>query len=71
MRTAQMEKALLYAGTHPQTVRLSWLDHRLTTSTAESAVELCADPAMAGNIVGAVADDKRLEELLNQIIDGE
>lgn len=64
-------RAREYARQHPQTVRLSWLDHRLTTSDAESAVELCADPLVAADLMGAVADDKTLESLLNQLIDGE
>ena len=70
MQTTQVDKARSYAQQHPQTVRLSWLDHRLATSDAESAVELCADPLVAADLMGAVADEKILENLLNQLIDG-
>lgn len=66
---ALTDKARRYALAHPQTIRLSWVSRKVTTSTAESAVELCADPLMAVRLMGTVADDKTLEGLLNQIID--
>ena len=69
MRTAQIDRARSYARQHPQTVRLSWITRKVTTSDAESAVELCANRLVAGCLMGAVADDKALEDLLNRLID--
>lgn len=71
MQTAQVDKARSYAQQHPQQIRLSWVDRRLTTHTLADAVELCGNPLEAGNIIGAVAGDRRLEDLLNQLIDGD
>lgn len=63
------DRAANYARQHPQTVRLSWVSRKVTTSTAESAVELCADPLVAARLMGTVADDKTLEDMLNRLID--
>ena len=60
-----------YAQQHPQTVRLCWVNHRIALCPAVEAVEMCAVPHVAACIVGAVADDKIIEDLLNRLIDGE
>ena len=65
------DRAAEYARQHPQTVRLCWVNHRITLCPAHEAVDMCAVPHVAACIVGAVADDKTLEDLLNRIIDGE
>lgn len=65
------ERAREYAQQHPQTVRLCWVNHRIALCPAGEAVKMCAVPHVAACIVGAVADDKTLEDLLNQLIDGE
>lgn len=64
------DKALRYVLAHPQTVRLYWVNHRIAICEASEAVKMCAVPHVAACIVGAVADDKALEDMLNQIIDG-
>ena len=64
------DSAAEYARQHPQTVRLCWANHRIAVCEAIEAVRMCAVPHVAACIVGAVADDKTLEDLLNQIIDG-
>lgn len=60
-----------YAQQHPQAVQLCWVDRRVAVCPASEAVNICAVPHVAAGIVGAVALDKTLEELLNRIIDGE
>lgn len=69
--TQAMEKALTYARTHPQAVRVCWIDRQPTECGAVEAVELCADRGVSGRIVGVVAQDKKLEEMLNKLIDGD
>lgn len=60
-----------YARQHPQQVQLIWVNRRIALCPASEAVDMCAVPHVAACIVGAVADDKTLENLLNQLIDGE
>ena len=60
-----------YARQHPQQVRLCWVDHRTALCSASEAVHLCAVPRVAARLIGAVAEDKLLEDLLNRVIDGE
>lgn len=64
------EKAMEYARSHLQAVRIIWIDHRTAEHGAVEAVELCADRRVSGRIMAAVAQDKTLENLLNQLIDG-
>lgn len=71
MNRNTIQAARDYARQHPQTVRLCWVNHRIAVCEAREAVDMCAVPHVAACIVGAVADDKTLEGLLNQIIDGE
>jgi len=65
-----IREALRYARAHLQPVRIVWLDRPPEIYDAVAAVELCSDPGVSGRIVAAVAQDKRLEKLLNQLIDG-
>lgn len=60
-----------YAQQHPQTVRLCRIDRQVVVCSAATAVQLCAIPSVAARMIGAVADDKTLEGLLNRLIDGE
>jgi len=59
-----------YAQRHPQNVRLCWVDRHISVCSALEAVALCAVPHVAACIVGAVAQDMPLENLLNRLIDG-
>ena len=65
------DRATEYARSHPQQVRVCWLDRKTTLCAAAEAVALCADRGVSGRIVGAVADDKRLEDMLNRLLDDE
>lgn len=65
------DKAREYAQQRPQTVRLCWVNHRIALCPAVEAVDMCAVPHVAACIVGAVADDKTMEALLNRLIDGD
>lgn len=67
----QREKAMEYARKHLQAVRVCWVDRQPTECGAVEAVKLCADRGVSGRIVGAVAQDKRLEDMLNQLLDDE
>lgn len=67
----QKEKALEYARTHLQAVRISWVDRRMEIRGAVEAVSLCTDKPLSGRIVGVVAQDRALEDMLNQLIDNE
>jgi len=69
--TALVREALSYARTHMQGVRIVWLDREPEICDGVEAVELCSDPGVSGRIVAAVAQDKKLETLLNKLIDGE
>lgn len=71
MSRSTIQAAQDYAQQHPQPVRLCWVDHRVAVCPASEAVNICAVPHVAARIVGAVALDKTLEELLNLLIDGE
>ncbi len=48
----------------------SWVNHRIALCEASEAVKMCAASHIAACIVGAVADDKTVETLLNKLIDG-
>ena len=65
------EKAMKYARGHLQAVRVCWVDRQPTECGAEEAVKLCSDYRVSGRIVGAVAQDKKLEDMLNLLLDGE
>lgn len=65
------EKAMKYARGHLQAVRVCWIDRQPTECGAVEAVELCSDYRVSGRIAGAVAQDKKLEEMLNKLLDGE
>ena len=65
------EKAMEYARKHLQAVRVCWLDRQPTECGAVEAVRLCADRSMSGRIVGVVARDKALEDVLNNLLDDE
>lgn len=65
------EKAMEYARKHLQAVRVCWVDQKSTECGAVEAVKLCADRYVSGRIVGVVARDKALEDMLNQLLDGE
>lgn len=63
------EKAMEYARKHLQAVRVCWVDQRPTECGAVEAVKLCSDRYVSGRIVGVVAQDKGLEDVLHKLID--
>lgn len=65
------EKAIAYAKTHLQAVRVCWIDRHTEICGAVEAATLCADRALSGRIVGVVAQDKALEDMLHQLLDDE
>ncbi len=65
------EKVLCYAQTHLQAVRIVWLDREPEICAGTEAVTLCSDRSVSGRIIAAVAQDKRLERMLNELIDGD
>lgn len=65
------EKAMEYARKHLQAVRVCWVDRQPTECGSVEAVELCSDRGVSGRIVGVVAQDKALEDVLNKLLDGE
>ena len=67
----QREKAMEYAQKHLQAVRVCWVDQQPTEYGAVEAVKLCSDVSVSGCIVGVVARDKALEDMLNNLLDGE
>ncbi len=67
--TQATEKALAYARTHLQAVRVCWIDRQPTECGAVEAVELCSDYGVSGRIMGVVAQDKKLEDALNRLLD--
>ncbi len=71
MSRTTIQAAQGYAQEHPQMVRLCWINHRIALCEASEAVKMCAVPHVAACIVGAVADDKTMETLLNKLIDGD
>ena len=68
--TKAAEKTLDYARTHLQAVRVCWVDRQPTECGAVEALWLCSDYGVSGIIMGVVAQDKKLEEMLNKLIDG-
>lgn len=60
---------MAYAQTHLQAVRICWLDRHTEICGAVDAVKLCADSPRSGWIIGVVAQDKKLEDLLNNLLD--
>lgn len=64
------KKAMEYALQHLQAVRVCWVDRRPTECGAVEAVKLCTNRNVSGRIVGAVAQDKALENTLNNLLDG-
>ena len=67
----QRGKAMEYARKHLQAVRVCWVDRQPMECGAVEAVELCADCGVSGRIVGVVAQDKGLEDILNKLLDDE
>lgn len=67
----QRKKAMEYARKHLQAVRVCWVDRQPTECGAVEAVELCSDRGVSGRIVGVVAQDKTLEDVLNKLLDDE
>lgn len=67
----QREKAMEYARKHLQAVRVCWVDRQPTECGAVGAVKLCSDRGVSGRIVGVVARDKALEDVLNKLLDDE
>lgn len=65
------EKAMEYARKHLQAVRVCWVDRNPTECGAVEAVKLCSDRGVSGRIVGVVARDKALEDMLNKLLDDE
>ena len=65
------DKVLRYTKQHPQEVMLAWVDRKTTVCSAEEAKALCADRRISGRIVGAMAADKALENMLNKLLDAE
>ena len=65
------EKAMEYARKHLQAVRVCWVDWKSTECGAVEAVKLCSDRGVSGRIVGVVARDKALEDVLNKLLDDE
>lgn len=60
-----------YARKHLQAVRICWIDRKHTECGAVEAVKLCSDRGVSGRIVGVVAHDKALEDVLNKLLDDE
>ena len=54
-----------------QAVRVCWVDRQPTECGAVEAVELCSDRYVSGRIVGVVARDKALEDMLYRLLDDE
>lgn len=67
----QISTVLDYARTHLQGVRIVWLDRQPEIVDAVEAVTLCSDCCVSGRIIAAVAQDKKFEDMLNKLIDGE
>ena len=65
------ETAMEYARKHLQAVRICWVDRQPTECGAMEAVKLCSDRRVSGRIVGVVARDKALEDVLNKLLDEE
>lgn len=67
----KVSEALEYARAHRQAVRIGWLDRKASVCDALEAVALCSDRLVSGHIVGSAARDKRLEDMLNRLLDDE
>lgn len=65
------EKTVKYAKQHPQEVTLAWIDNSRRTYDAPKAARLCGIPRVAACIMGAEAPEKALENMLNELIDGD
>lgn len=65
------ERAMEFARKHLQAVRICWVDQKPTECGAVEAVKLCTDRGVSGRIVGVVAQDKGLEDVLNKLIDSD
>lgn len=65
------EKAMKCAKAHLQAVRVCWVDRKPAECGAVEAVKLCSDRGVSGRIVGVVAQDKSLEDVLNKLLDDE
>lgn len=64
-------KAKRYARAHPQEVMLAWIDGSKRTYDAGKAVCLCEVRRVAACLMGTTCADKKLENLLNEMIDFE
>lgn len=67
----KVSAAMAYARTHLQAVRIVWIDREPEILSAADAVAMCSNRGMSGRIVGVVAQDKALEDVLNKLLDGE
>lgn len=63
------EKAMEYARTHMQAVRIVWMDREPEILSATDAVAVCSNRGMSGRMIAAVAQDERMEAILNALID--
>lgn len=66
--TKEEGKALEYAQTHLQAVRILWLDREPEMLSTVEAVELCSNCCVSRRIVRAVAQDERLNDMLNKLL---
>lgn len=66
-----IEIALEYARTHLQPVRICYINRHTEVCGAVEAVALCTDKPASSQIVGVVAKDSLLTNMLNQLLDSE
>ena len=65
----EAQKAKQYAAEHPQSVSLFWVDgSKRDYSDAKKATILCTIPRTAACIMDAECEDKRLESMLNNLL---
>ncbi len=64
-----VKESLDYARTHQQAVRIVWMDREPEIVSAMDAVWLCSDYGAAGRISAVVAQDKKLQAVLNKLMD--
>lgn len=60
-----------YIDQHPQEVSLSWVDGTKRTYPAKKAFLLCQMPRTVACIMGAECEDKKLEAMLNELLNDE
>ena len=64
-----VKESLDYARTHQQAVRIVWMDREPEIVSAMDAVWLCSDYGTVGRISAVVAQDKKLQAVLNKLMD--